>query len=92
MIEQVEIPKYLDVLLILDEKVTRARINRLITRSSNYISDSLDYLQNRGIIKLSTQKKSSRLIIELTDKGKDIQNIIIILYNKMGLVRKPRWG
>lgn len=91
MLTSIEIPKYLDVLLILDEKVTKAKIYKILDRSTTYLTDALRYFEERGLVKLYTSPKDDRqLMIELTDKGKDVQKIIITLYNVMGLNKTRR--
>lgn len=91
MLTQIEIPKYLDVLLILDDKVTKAKIYKILDRSSTYLTDALKYFEEHGIITIYNNPKYERqLLIELTSKGKDVQNIIITLYNVMGLNKTRR--
>ena len=91
MLTQIEIPKYLDVLLILDDKVTKAKIYKILDRSSTYLTDALKYFEEHGIITITNNPKYERqLLIELTSKGKDVQNIIIALYNVMGLDKTRR--
>jgi DNA-binding MarR family transcriptional regulator len=88
MLTQIEIPKYLDVLLILDPfKVTKIkRLKKNIDRSSTYICGAIVYLRDHELITIVINPRNSReQIIELTPKGADVQNIIITLYNIMGL-------
>jgi DNA-binding MarR family transcriptional regulator len=91
MLTSIEIPKYLDVLLILDEKITKAKIYKILDRSSTYLTDALKYFQEHKLILLYNAPKDDRqLMIELTPKGKDVQKIIITLYNVMGLNQTRR--
>jgi len=99
MLTQIELPKYLDVLLILDDKVTKTKIHKTLDRSSTYLTDALKYFEEHELILIYNAPKSKRhnasrndrqLMIELTPKGKDVQNIIITLYNVMGLNKTRR--
>lgn len=93
MLSTIEIPKYLDVLLILDDKVTKAKIYRILDRSSTYLTDALKYFEEHELIIIYTNPKNARqLQIELTPKGKDVQKIIVTLYNSMGLKHTLRCG
>lgn len=86
MLRPIEIPKYLDVLLILNDKISKAKIYRTLDRSSTYLTDALRYFEQLELIKMYIDPRNERqLLIELTPKGKDVQNIIITLYNAMGL-------
>jgi DNA-binding MarR family transcriptional regulator len=86
MLKTIELPQYIDVLLILDETSTKARIYKVLARSQDYLTKSLRYLKAHDIITISKDRKDSRLtVITLTPKGKDVQNILIALYNMMGL-------
>lgn len=86
MLRQIEIPKYLDVLLILDDKISKAKIYHTLGRSSTYLTDALKYFEQHDLVKLYTDpRQQNQLLIELTPKGKDVQNIIVTLYNALGL-------
>lgn len=86
MLKKVDIPQYLDVLLILDDKITKAKIYRILDRGKDYLTRSLQYLKEHDIIEIDRDKKDTRLVvITLTPKGKDVQNIVLSLYNLMGL-------
>lgn len=87
MLKSIEFPQYLDVLLIIDDKATKAKIYKVLDRSKDYLTKSLRYLEAHGLVIISKGKlKDSKiLLIELTPNGKDVQNIIITLYNIMGL-------
>lgn len=81
-----ELPKYLDVLLILDKGTTRSRICRLLSRSKDYLTNALNYLVAHELITIQKGTDDERtIIITLTDKGHDAQEMIIQLYNIMGL-------
>ena len=86
MLKSIEIPQYLDVLLILDDKVTKAKIYKMLDRSKDYLTRSLRYLKEHELILIERDNKDTRLVvITLTTKGKDAQNIVLTLYNMMGL-------
>lgn len=86
MLKSIEIPQYLDVLLILDDKVTKAKIYKMLDRSKDYLTRSLRYLKEHELIIIERDIKDTRLVvITLTTKGKDAQNIVLTLYNMMGL-------
>jgi DNA-binding MarR family transcriptional regulator len=87
MLKSIEFPQHLDVLLIIDDKATKSKILKVLDRSKDYITRSLKYLEAHGLVILSKGKlKDSKiLLIELTPKGRDVQNILITLYNIMGL-------
>ena len=92
MLKSIEFPQYLDVLLIIDDKATRARIYKVLDRSKDYLTKSLRYLEAHGLITITKGERKGRyikdsrtLVIELTRKGKDVQNILLTLYNLMGL-------
>jgi len=81
-----DIPKYLDVLLILNEKITKAKIYRLLDRSPDYLTTAIRNLEKQELIIVQRNPRDERTLnIELTPKGKDVQNIIIGLYNAMGI-------
>ena len=82
----VELPKYIDVLLILDDKATKAKIYKILDRSKDYLTNALRYLKAKELLIIEKDHKDERLIIiKLTPKGRDAQNIIITLYNILGL-------
>jgi len=83
MLKSIEFPKFLDVLLIIDDKATKAKIYKVLDRSKDYLTRSLRHLEAHGLVTLT--KGSKVLSIELTSKGRDVQNILITLYNIMGL-------
>jgi len=86
MLMNIEIPKYLDVMLILDDKVTKSKIYKNLNKSSSYIGQALKYLEHHGLITMMNKPHDDRqLIIELTPKGKNVQKVIITLYNSMGI-------
>lgn len=86
MRKKIELPKYLDVLLILDNKNTRSRIHRILPRSKDYITNALNYLLYKELINISEYKRDERtVIISLTPKGTDAQKMILQLYNILGL-------
>lgn len=92
MLKKIELPQYLDVLLIIDDNVTKAKIYKVLDRSRDYLTRSLIYLESHGLITITKGERCGRYIkdyrtlqIHLTDKGRDVQKIIITLYNIMGL-------
>jgi DNA-binding MarR family transcriptional regulator len=86
-----DIPKYLDVLLILDEKITKAKIYRLLDRSPDYLTTAIRRLQEQKLILVQKNPKDERTLnIELTPRGRDVQNIILALYNAMGIKKQNR--
>jgi DNA-binding MarR family transcriptional regulator len=94
MLKSIEFPKYLDVLLIIDDKATKAKIYKILDRSKDYLTKSLRYLEAHGLVTITRGemcgryiKHSRTLVIELTTKGRDVQNILLTLYNLMGLQR-----
>jgi DNA-binding HxlR family transcriptional regulator len=92
MLKKIEFPQYLDVLLIIDDNVTKAKIYKVLDRSKDYLTKSLRYLEAHGLIIITQGERRGKTIrdyrtlqITLTPKGRDVQNIIVTLYNIMGL-------
>ena len=81
-----ELPQYLDVLLILDNKNTRSKIYKILPRSKDYVTSALRYLLYKELINISAYQRDERTVtITLTTKGIDAQNMILQLYNILGL-------
>lgn len=81
-----ELPQYLDVLLILNDKNTRSKIYKILPRSKDYITSALRYLLYKELINISEYQKDERTVtITLTPKGVDAQKMILQLYNLLGL-------
>lgn len=85
--QTIELPKYLDVLLIINNQATKTKIYKLLDRSKDYLTNALRYLQEKDLITITKgTRDDTRIIqIELTPKGKDAQNIVYTLYALMGL-------
>ena len=81
-----ELPQYLDVLLILDNKNTRSKIYKILPRSKDYVTNALRYLLYKELINISSYQRDERTVtITLTPKGVDAQKMILQLYNILGL-------
>jgi DNA-binding MarR family transcriptional regulator len=78
-----QLPKYLDLLLILNEKTTTKIIKHKLKRNKDYVCRGLNYLQDKGMINLIIDNKNNRrYVISLNNKGRNAQKIVILLFNK----------
>jgi DNA-binding MarR family transcriptional regulator len=80
------LPRYLDILIILDDEITYTRIYKSLPRCTDYITKGLRYLRDKGLITIKENPKNAKgLIITMTPKGRDTQRIVITLYNNLGI-------
>lgn len=79
------LPRFLDLLIILNDNITYTKIYKLLPRSSDYLSRGLKYLKEKRLINIIENPADARSIsIQLTNKGKDAQRMLITLYNIIG--------
>ena len=91
-IRPIEFPKYLDVLLLLQDNDNRLRVNKVLDRSEPYIVKALSYLESVGCIYFSDDVKDNRkVIISLTDKGRDVKRLVLALCNCIGIKVTYGW-
>ena len=78
-----ELPKYLDLLLILNDQETTRIVQRKLQKNKDYVFAGVKYLEEKGMIDLIVDNDCGRRYkIKLLDKGKDAQKIISMLFNK----------
>lgn len=88
MRSKLDLPKFLDILILLDEQTTYTKIYKGLPKSTGYIVYGLHYLRDKGLITMSDNPCDARaLVINLTDKGADAQRMVITLYGLMGIRR-----
>jgi DNA-binding MarR family transcriptional regulator len=86
MLEQtLSLPKFLDVLLVLNDNITYTRIYRLLPRCADYLTRGLKYLKDHDLITIENNPNDARaIVIKLTPKGRDAQKMLLTLYNIVG--------
>jgi DNA-binding MarR family transcriptional regulator len=85
-VEKLTLPKFLDILIILDDDTNCTKIYKTTTRCTDYINRGLKYLRDKELITINENIHDARgMIITLTPKGRDTQRIVITLYNNLGL-------
>ena len=89
--DKLTLPRFLDILIILDDDTTHTKIYKTTARCTDYINRGLKYLKEKELITIQENPKDSRgTIIKLTTKGRDTQRIVITLYNNLGIVPKSK--
>ena len=84
--DKLVLPKFLDVLLILDDEITYTKMYKALPRCTDYVTRGLKYLKDKNLIDIKENPHDARgIIIVLTNEGRDAQKIIITLYNLMGI-------
>lgn len=84
--EKLTLPKFLDILIILDDEITYTKIYKTLPRCTDYLTRGLKYLKQKELIEIHEKPNDARaIIITLTPKGRDAQKIVITLYNTMGI-------
>jgi predicted transcriptional regulator len=75
-----ELPKFLDLLLILNDETNTKILKHKLQKNKDYVFAGLAYLKEKNMIELKHSGK--QYVIILTSKGKDAQQIVIHLFNK----------
>ena len=88
----VELPKYLDVLLLINDFDDRTRIVRSLDRSESYVVKALDALVGYGCITVTPVAKDSKFVtIALTTKGKDVKRLVSRLLSRLDVKVMYGW-
>lgn len=86
MKEKLSLPKFLDILIILDDEITYTKIYKILPRCTDYLTRGLKYLKEKELITITENPRDARaIIIKLTPKGRDAQRMVITLYTLMGI-------
>lgn len=86
MRDELILPKFLDILIILDDEITYTKIYKTLPRCTDYLTRGLKYLEEKGIVQIKPKPDDARAImIILTEKGRDAQRLVLTLYNVMGI-------
>ena len=88
MEDNLSLPNFLDLLIILDEETTYTKIYKSLPRCRDYSVRGLHYLESKGLVTIKENPKDGRaVLITLTPKGKDAQRMVLTLYALMDVRR-----